>query len=200
MPLARRSSRVVEPEDARVTSPSAETEHQNRRYIMRYVFTSVVIVFAACSTASAQTASEHLLLQRTAAVYGDVVVRDDSGGNIRGRLIDATDAVLELETRSGRRRLDLSRVSRITRPGDPIIDGVFRGMGTATAWCVLMCDRTESGNVRAGAFVGHVAIGGAIGGLFDRAVNGGRALYQRRSTPMIHIGAGPRGGAVTMEF
>jgi hypothetical protein len=167
---------------------------------MRNVVTSVVIVLAACGAASAQTASEHLLLQRTAATGVDVVVRDDGGGNVRGKLIEATDSVLELETRNGRRRLDLSRVSRITRPGDPIIDGVFRGMGAATVWCVLTCDHTDTENARGSSFVGHVAIGGLIGGALDRAVNRSRTLYQRRPQPTIHIGVGPRGGNVTILF
>ena len=71
-------------------------------------------------------------------------------------------------------------------------------MGMATAWCVLTCERAENGNVRAPAFVGHVALGGLIGGAIDRSVNRGRTIYQRRPTPTIHIGVGPRGGVVTV--
>jgi hypothetical protein len=55
---------------------------------MRHVFTSVVSVSAARGAASAQTASEHLLLQHTAAVQGDIVV----GGYLptaQKRLVDA---------------------------------------------------------------------------------------------------------------
>lgn len=166
---------------------------------MRNVITSVLIVLATCGVATAQTASEHLLLQRTVATGGDVVVREDGEGNVRGKLIEVTGAMLELETRSGRRRFELSRVSRVSRPGDPIIDGVFRGMGTAMGWCVLTCDRSST-HVDGPAFIGYVATGGLLGGMIDKRVNGNRTLYQRRPQPTIHIGAGPRGGSVTILF
>jgi hypothetical protein len=165
---------------------------------MRYVFTSLMIV-AVCSAAEAQTASESLLIGRVATTQGEVVVRDDRGSQIRGTLIGMSDDELELLTRGGPRRLNLSRVMRVTQPGDPIVDGVLRGMGTALAWCVLMCEHTAYGDVRPRSLVGHLAVGGLIGGVVDRAVNRGRTIYQRQP-PTIHIGVGPRQGSVTVVF
>ena len=88
---------------------------------MRNVLTSIAVVFAICASADAQTTSEYLLLERTSAAQGEVVVRDDRGVSMRGRLVGISDDELELETRGGRRWLDLSRVVRVTEPGDPII-------------------------------------------------------------------------------
>ena len=165
---------------------------------MRYALTSLIIV-AACSPAEAQTASESLLLDRTASVQGEVVVRDDRGGHIRGRLVGVSEEELEVLTRGGPRRLDLSRVMRVTRPGDPVIDGVLRGMSAGVVWCLMACEPSADGNPPSAGFVGRVAIGGLIGGALDRAINSGRTIYQRQS-PTIHIGVGPRQGSVTVVF
>jgi hypothetical protein len=167
---------------------------------MRYLVASLMVIAAACTSAQAQTATESRLLGRTATMQSEVVVRDDRGSQIRGRLVGLSGDELELITRGGPRRLSLSRVMRVTQPGDPVIDGVLRGMGVATGWCVLLaCESTANGSVRPGDFVGRVAVGGLIGGAVDRAINGGRTIY-RRQAPTIHIGVGPRQGAVTVTF
>jgi hypothetical protein len=167
---------------------------------MRHVLTFTFIAVVGCASAAAQTTGEQILLERTAAAQAEVVVRADGGGSIRGRLVGLVDDELELATRGGPRWIRLPRVVRVTQPGDSIVDGVLRGMGTATTLCILTCERTADGSVRAGGFLGRLAIGGAIGGLLDRAHNGRRTIYQRRPPPTIHIGASPRGGSVTIEF
>ena len=166
---------------------------------MRNAITSLMVIVVACTTAEAQTASESLLLGRTVTTQGEVVVRDDRGGQIKGRLVGVSDDELRLATRGGPRWINLSQVTRVTQPGDPAVDGVLRGMGVATTWCVLTCERTADGNVDTRAFVGRLAVGGVIGGTLDRRINRGRTIYQRQS-PTIHIGVGPRQGSVTVGF
>jgi hypothetical protein len=167
---------------------------------MRHVITSVVLVLAVSAHARAQTPSEHLQLQRAAAMAGDVVVADDGGGYIRGKLVEATDAVLELETRNGRRRLHLSRVARVQQPGDTIIDGVLKGMGIATAWCALACRHHVNGDVHTGSYLGYVALGGLIGGAIDSRINSSRTVYPSRPAPGIHVGVGRPGVSVLVLF
>jgi len=167
---------------------------------MNRLLTSICILLAAAASAEGQTTTEVQQLARAASMRGDVVVEADDVATIRGQLVRIVDDELELATRGGPRWVPVSRVARITVPGDPLVDGVVRGVGVATVWCALTCERTSDRNVHAGAFVGRLAMGGAIGGLIDRAINGKRTLYQRRVAPTIHIGAGPRRGSVTIVF
>jgi len=166
---------------------------------MRYAISSLIIVVAASTAAEAQMASESVPLGRAVTMQEEVVVRDDRGGHIRGRLVGIGDDELELLTRGGPRWLHLSRVIQVTQPGDPVIDGVLRGMGAGAVWCVMTCQPSADGNPPSARFVGRVAIGGLVGGLLDRASNRGRTIYQRPS-PTIHIGVGPRQGSVTVVF
>lgn len=158
---------------------------------------AVVLVFAV--PARAQTMGEYAGIERGAGT--DVVVRDERGVNVRGRLVGISGDELRLTTGGGARWIPLSRVVRVTQPGDPLTNGAFRGAMTATAWCVLMtCGRDNDGNVHGASFVGHVALGALIGGAIDKSFNRGRTIYVRRPGPTIHIGAGPRGGSVTIGF
>lgn len=168
---------------------------------MRNVFTSFIIVLVTGVPSAAQTASEQLLLQRTAAISGEVVISaDDGGGRVRGRLIEVTDSVLELQLRSGRQQFRLASVTRVDRPGDSLVNGALKGMGVASTWCVLTCAPTPHGSPDGRAYVSHLIVGGAIGAAIDRRINGNQTLYRRRPTPTIHIGVGPRRGTVTIGF
>lgn len=169
---------------------------------MHRIVTALFIVLATCATAGAQTASELFLLQRTAALNSEVVlVADDGGASIRGRLIEITDAMVELELATGRRRFDLSHVARVERPGDPIIDGVFKGMGVAAGWCALACGSGPNGDARGAAFVSRVALGGLIGGAIDRRIKRKDTLYRRGgATPTIAVGVGRKRVGVAVVY
>jgi hypothetical protein len=166
---------------------------------MNRLLTSIYIVFATAVVADAQTASEYLLLQRTASRHAEVTIAaDDGAGVVRGRLVSASDAVLELETRTGRRRFELSNVLRVERTSDSTINGVLRGMAVAATWCVLMCQNESTGRTDAGAYVGRLALGGLIGGAIDRRVSRPTILYRRGPANGIAIGVGRQG--VTVLF
>ena len=168
---------------------------------MRPTLNAIAIVLVTSAAAGAQTTSEQLLLDRTAAVRGEVVVRLEAGrGSVRGRLVDATEAALEVETRSGPRFLNLSRITQVDQPGDPIWDGVFRGVGTAATWCALMCEHVPDVRERAAGWLSRVAVGGLIGGLLDRKINGGRTLYRRGQMPRIGVDVVNRSVAVGVGF
>jgi hypothetical protein len=168
---------------------------------MRHVITSVVLVFGVTAHANAQTPSEQLHLQRLAATGGEVViVADDGGGSVRGKLIEASDSVLELETRSGRRRFDLSRVSRVNHSRDSVVNGVMKGMGIASAWCMLACESDAYGSPRASGYISRLALGGLIGGAIDARINTSRPAYLRRPSPGVHVGVGRPGVSVLVVF
>ncbi len=168
---------------------------------MRYAVSSLVFVLATSVAANAQTASERLQLQRIAATAGEVVIlADDGGGSVRGRLIGASDSILELETRSGRKRFDMTSVARVERSGDSIVNGVLRGMGVASVWCTLACEANSKGSPRGSAYIGRVALGGLIGGAIDRRFNTSRPIYRRRPAPEIHLGVGRPGVSVLVAF
>ncbi len=168
---------------------------------MRYAVSSLVFILVSSTVASAQTASERLQLQRIAATAVEVViVADDGGGNVRGRLIGASDSILELETRSGRRRFDMTSVSRVERSGDSIVNGVLKGMGIASVWCTLACEANSQGSPRGSAYIGRVALGGLIGGAIDRRFNTSRPVYRRRPAPAVHVGVGRPGVSVLIAF
>ena len=164
---------------------------------MNRLLTSICIVLITAASADAQTASEYLLLQRTAARSAEVtIVADDGGGVVRGRLIAARDAVLELETRTGRRRFELANVMRVERTSDSTINGVLKGMAVAATWCVLMCRNEADGRTDAGAYAGHLVLGGLIGGAIDRRVSRPTILYRRGPANGISIGVGRQGLAI----
>ena len=164
---------------------------------MNRLLASICIVLATVVVADAQTASEYLLLQRTAARGADVTIAaDDGAGVVRGRLVSANDAVLELETRTGRRRFELADVMRVERTSDSTLNGVLKGMAVAATWCVLVCPNDANGRTDAVAYAGRLALGGIIGGAIDRRFSRPTILYRRGPANGIAIGVGRRGVAV----
>ncbi len=168
---------------------------------MGRLLTSMAMVLATAASATAQTATEYLLLQRTAARHGEVsIVVDDGTGAVRGRLISATDAVLELETGTGRRRFTLANVMRVERTSDSVINGVIKGVAVATTWCALTCQKDATGSPGGAAFAPRLALGGIIGGAIDRAISRSATIYRRGAAGGISVGVGRTGVGVTVLF
>jgi hypothetical protein len=144
--------------------------------------------------ASAQTDADEI--RRRVKEGQKVVIADDQGRELTGRIGELrADALMLLV---GRNRTDLpyDRILRIDRPHDGVWDGAFKGLGIGVGLgllAALVTSNDDSGFSPGAAHVALVAplmlggIGAGIGAGFDALIRREPNLYRRQSATRISL-------------
>ena len=151
----------------------------------------LLVFVAAALTVSAGTAAA----QQTRAPRNgeEIVVRTDTGGEVRGRLIELTPDSLAILAGAGRMDLPLARVARIDSMRDSVANGAAIGGLALGVWCAFVCGQGLDGDDSLALTVMMSAgLGAAIGAGIDAGHKG--------RTPIYIKPAGTRGSALQVRL
>jgi hypothetical protein len=172
---------------------------------------ALATLFAA-STAGAQTAAS---IDRAVRAGQKIVVVDDEGRELEGRVEDVSPSVLTLLVDRHPIDVPLDRIVKVDRPVDGLGNGALIGLATSAGITLVgmatahnSCPRSTSTCSRPAAWVylwaagSSGAIGAAIGVGIDAMIRRDRGIYRRGPQAAIApaIGRGARGAVVSVRW
>lgn len=151
---------------------------------------AAILLAAATASVGAQTPTSDFAAAATHVKAGDkVVVTDQQGREISGRLEVLSARSITVLTQEDRREIQAPEVRAIEGSGDPIFNGALIGAAITApaAWfCYKLCD-----NFGAKGAIGEMIFGTALGALIDK-------IYDR--TPIyVSPVAGPSSAGVAIS-
>lgn len=175
--------------------------------VARATLVSLMIVFL-WSPAAAQTEANGI---RALVSDGQkVVIIDEQGNVVEGRISSIRADGLQLSTDAGTTHVSYREIVRIDRPRDTLLNGTLTGLGVGAAFgfVAVALDGCASffGCPQTAEFVGVSLImggfGSAIGAAFDALIRRDREIYRRgRGTSVAPIVApGVRAVAVSVSW
>lgn len=146
-----------------------------------------------------------------------IVVVDDEGREIEGRVESISSAILGLRVNGQPVELAIDRVVRADRPRDGLGNGALIGMGTTVSLSMIgliaahaSCNDSRYGCASAPpawvvlwAMGSSAAIGAGIGVAIDAMIHSERAIYRRggaRASISPTIASGVRGASVSIRW
>ena len=133
-----------------------------------------------------------------------VLVVDDRGARVEGRVQQVSDQSIRLAVRGGSADVARERIVRIERP-DTVKNGALTGLVVGLSMGLIStASDPQRGAVLVTRTLGNGLICAGIGALIDAAVDSRKTLYERgeraatRITPAI--GPGVRSIAVSLEW
>jgi hypothetical protein len=136
--------------------------------------TALALVFLAASAGPAP-AGQTIRAPRAGE---EIVVRTDTGGEVRGRLIELSPESLAILAAGGRMDVRLDRVQRIDATRDSLANGAAIGAVGLGLWCAAICGQgLESGDRLPMAVAINAGLGALIGAGIDAAHKGRTPIY-----------------------
>jgi len=110
----------------------------------------------------------------------EIIVRTDSGGEIRGRLVNLSPETLSILAAGGRVEVPFDRVQRIDATRDSLVNGAVIGGLSLGLWCAVVCGQGLDGNDSLPmVVVANAGLGALIGAGIDAAHKGRSPIYIR---------------------
>ena len=177
----------------------------------------VILAFVALAPAAAAAQGTPAPLEQLVKRGEKVVVVDDAGREIEGRIEAVSSEVLGLRVHGQPVDLAVDRVVRVDRPRDGLGNGALIGMGTAVSLSMiaLVGAQTSCDGARYGcaapppawvvlwAAGSSAALGAGIGVAIDALIHSERAIYRRgsvRAAVAPTIARGVRGASVSVSW
>jgi hypothetical protein len=179
-----------------------------------HIAAAILGVLIAASSAAAQT--EYGRLFYLLKIRQEVVIIDEDGRKLRGRVADLSTDRLELATRRGHVDILYNRIVTIDRPSDGLRNGAILGATTAATIGLIglavndtACRthfRCESNAQWSWpwAIGGGAAFGAVVGAAVDAVTRHARVIYRRgtgvQTTFRPTVGRGVRGAVVSLRW
>lgn len=163
----------------------------------------LVFLLSLAAVARVQAAATLLSEVQTRLRVGEaVIVTDDSGATVKGRLVQASGTVLVLRGRAGDLQLDASDVQRIERPRDTFWNGALIGSAVGFAAGALVaatddcrgagigpCFSDTEGVFYVGGIMALMGLG--VGVAVDAMVHRERVVFVRTPSGSAHAAIAP---------
>ena len=166
-------------------------------------FAPALLIFSVLSSSPAAAGATAQSVPDSVRTGLKVLVVDNRGVQIEGRVQDVTDQAVRLKVRGGSTDIPIDRIVRIERP-DTVKNGALTGLtiGLVMGLMGTVTD-PQGGALLASRTLGNGVVCAGIGALIDAVIDGRRTLYERgtmqtRIAPSV--GRGVRAVAVSVSF